>query len=216
MQSVQSGTGFLSGLELGVVCHCRDTEAASYDFQLCDFVRFCSKLDSFKVLRCPSAGVSHSVYTLPTPNTHKRKGGKEKWRRTQLRRPINVVSSTSVLVSFPPLPSFTPFLLLHHWSSHAIMERLWVSLCVCPLALSLLCPGSGGLRRVIAFQCPCTSCAVWTPGLWKGLGPASSESGPGASCQTSWQTCSCRSDAGQNGPGQPSETPGSSGGVRRW
>lgn len=73
----------------------------------------------------------------------------------------------------------------------------------------------GGLWRVIASQCPCTSSAVWTPGLWTGLGPASSESGPGAWCQTSWQTCSCRSDAGQNGPGQPSETPGSSGGWER-
>ena len=40
MQSVQSGTNSLfqlGGLELGVICHCWDTEAASFDFQLCDF-----------------------------------------------------------------------------------------------------------------------------------------------------------------------------------
>lgn len=83
------------------------------------------------------------------------------------------------------------------------------SLCLCCVQ------GAGGLWRVIASQYPCTSSAVWTPGLWTGLGPASSESGPGAWCQTSWQTCSCRSDAGQNGLGRPSETPGSSG-DERW
>lgn len=85
MQSVQSATVLSSGLELGVVCHCRDTEAASYDFQLCDFVRFCSKLSSFKVLRCPSAGGRHSVYTLPTHPKHMRErvgrrgGGGHNW-----------------------------------------------------------------------------------------------------------------------------------------
>lgn len=70
--------------------------------------------------------------------------------------------------------------------------------------------GAGGLRRVIASLCPCTSSSVWTPGLWKGPGPASSESGPAACCQTSWQTCSCRSDVEQSGLGRPSEMPGSS------
>lgn len=53
---------FFNGLELRVVCHCWDTEAASYDFQLHDFDHFCSKSSSFKVLRCPSVGGSHSVY----------------------------------------------------------------------------------------------------------------------------------------------------------
>lgn len=42
------------------------------------------------------------------------------------------------------LPSCTQSHLLHHWSIHAIMERLRVSLRVRPLALSLLCPGCGG------------------------------------------------------------------------
>lgn len=82
-----------------------------------------------------------------------------------------------------------------------------------PRSVSAVSPGGaeqGGLWRVIASRCPCTSSSVWTPGLWTAPGPASSGSGPGAWCQTSWQTCSCRSDAGQSGPGRPSETPGSS------
>lgn len=48
---------------------------------------------------------------------------------------------------------------------HANMETPGVSLCIRPRAQSFLCPGSGGLWRVIASQCPCTSFSVWTPGL---------------------------------------------------
>lgn len=138
MQSVQSTTVLLSGLDLGVVCHCRDTEAASYDFQLCDFVSFCSKSSSFKVLRCPSAGGRHSVYTLLTPKTNERKGGKERWRRTQLGRPMNVVASTFVLVSFPPLllypiPSASPLI---HPRNHG--KALSFSMCVPPRSVFVM------------------------------------------------------------------------------
>lgn len=67
MQSVQSRT---DGLELGVVCHCCDTEAACYDFQLHDFDHFSSKSSSFKVLGCPSADGSHSVYSRTCVLSH--------------------------------------------------------------------------------------------------------------------------------------------------
>lgn len=50
--------------------------------------------------------ISWDLYAHLPPNTHMRKGRKEKWRTTQWRRPMNVVSSTSVLVSFPPLPPY--------------------------------------------------------------------------------------------------------------
>lgn len=162
----------------------------------------------FAAFRRPSVGGSHCVYIWTCglsypPKTHTDKG-KEKWWRTQPRKCM----SFFFLFQFPvPLehPLVRPRSRGNAWS---------FSLYPPPALIPSFVQGAGGLWRVIASRCPCTSFSVWTPGLWTGLGPTSSESGPGAWCQTSWQICSCRSDAGQNGLGQPSETPGSSGDVR--
>ena len=136
--------------------------------------------------------------------------------QTQQRSKKDVLFSSCVGVYFPPplLPS--PICIsidpsMQSWNCFAFLHVSAPSLSLSSVRWA------GGLRSVIASRYPCTSSAVWTPGLWTGLGPASFENGPGAWCQTSWQTCSCRSDAGQSGPGRPSETPGSSGvGKEGW
>lgn len=95
-----------------------------------------------------------------SPNTHKRKGREEKWTQ---RRPTNVMSSTSVQVSFPPLPlnpiCFSTDLAIRLWKGSAFLYMSAPSLCLYSVQRAR------GLWRVIASRCPCTSSAVWTPGL---------------------------------------------------
>lgn len=196
---------------LKVVCHWRNTEAASCEFRLQD--RFASRSKTFsssgelqQVVVSVNSGtlvVRSLQYTLQ----YVRKETRRKYQEQKKRQPH--------LFQFL-FPQFqTPFasLLIHPCNSEkAVRISVWSppSLFLCSVQRT------GGLRKVIASLCPCTFSAVWTPGLWTGLGPASFENGSGAWCQTSWQTCSCRSDAGQNGPGQPNEMLGSSVDGRFW
>lgn len=156
-------TVFFNGLELRVVCHCWDTEAASYDFQLHDFDHFCSKSSSFKVLRCPSVGGSHSVCSgtcvLSYPPKHKRE-------RVERRNGHNECGVLHICSSF--FSSSLPVLNPTCFSIDAAMQSRKGSafLNVSAPSLGLCCvQRAGGLWRVIASRCPCTFSAVWTPGL---------------------------------------------------
>lgn len=139
---------FSAGWSLGVVCHCWDTEAASYDFQLRDFGHFSSKWSSFKssgVFQWVVDTVRLCVQLPPAPppiQTKERaerkyegynRGGQQMWMTPHLLE--------FLVPPLPAVPNPSCFSIDHPCNRGKALRFSNVS---APLAPSPLCPENGG------------------------------------------------------------------------